>query len=123
MHHYIESLLPSNDTHAHLHASFCWRVPASFDVCTCRFIDNQLANKKTTRVLEAAFNVEWATEYMRRCDEQDWGAVKVGLSRWGKGGAQVGQDSGVAGVGEFILDASKAARWQDGAVGRELLGC
>jgi len=30
-------------------------------------VDNQLANKKTTRVLEAAFGVEWADEYMKRC--------------------------------------------------------
>lgn len=30
----------------------------------CRFVENQLANKKTTRVLEAAFGKEWADEYM-----------------------------------------------------------
>jgi len=31
-------------------------------------VDNQLANKKTTAVLEAAFNPEWAADYMRRCE-------------------------------------------------------
>jgi len=50
-----------------------------------RFIDNQLANKKTTRVLEAAFNVEWATEYMRSImfdfepdDEPKWVDASMG---------------------------------------------
>jgi hypothetical protein len=30
-----------------------------------RFVDNQLENKKTSRVLEAAFGAEWASKYMR----------------------------------------------------------
>lgn len=31
-----------------------------------RFVDNQLANKKTRRVLEAAFGEEWTEKYMTK---------------------------------------------------------
>lgn len=52
-----------------------------------RFVDNQLANKKTTRVLEAAFNPEWAADYMRRCGagggKQAGGVVGAVLSQQG----------------------------------------
>ncbi|EFJ50210.1 hypothetical protein VOLCADRAFT_33105, partial [Volvox carteri f. nagariensis] len=36
----------------------------AFCLFRARFCDNQLANKKTRRVLEAAFGKEWADEYM-----------------------------------------------------------
>ena len=52
-----------------------------------RFVDNQLANKKTTRVLEAAFGVEWAADYMTR-----WVGVGVGV---GVGGWWGGADTSV----------------------------
>ena len=38
---------------------------ARHPVTPVRFIDKQLENKKTSRVLEAAFGEEWGQTYMR----------------------------------------------------------
>lgn len=36
----------------------------------CRFVDNQLANKKTRRVLDVAFGEDWSEQYMTQVNEQ-----------------------------------------------------
>ncbi len=42
------------------------RCRALVDARARRFVDNQLVNKKTSRVLEVAFGPEWTSEYMTR---------------------------------------------------------
>lgn len=48
----------------------------------CRFIDNQLANKKTSRVLEVAFGEEWTEGYMTQVKEVRRLAWVVGMGGW-----------------------------------------
>lgn len=42
-----------------------------------RFIDKQLENKKTSRVLEAAFGEEWGQTYMREVGGAFLGLAKL----------------------------------------------